>query len=117
MWKKATAMALLLVFVLGLTAQAAPMRVPATSPRILFSGTKATCTVIVRGEKINDSISVTAKLWQGSTCLNTWRESGTQLVTLSRSTTVEKGKTYTLTADVTVNGGNQATKSVTKTCP
>lgn len=117
MWKKATALALVLMFVLGLTAQAAPMRAPATTSRISFSGTTATCTVIVRGEKADDAISVTAKLWQGSTCLKTWTASGTQVVTLSKPATVEKGKTYKLTADVTINGVKQATKSTTATCP
>lgn len=118
MWKKAAVLALALVFVLGLTAQAAgPLRAPATTPRISFSGTTATCTVIVRGEKADDAISVTAKLWQGSTCLKTWNTSGTGVVQLSKPVTVEKGKTYKLTADVTINGVKQATKSTTATCP
>lgn len=49
--------------------------------------------------------------------MKTWTASGTQVVTLSKPATVEKGKTYKLTADVTINGVKQATKSTTATCP
>ncbi len=84
---------------------------------IVFDGTTATCAVVVQGEKTSDAISVTAKLWQGSTCLKTCSASGTRRVTLSKPATVEKGKTYKLTADVTVNGVKQTTKYTTATCP
>lgn len=117
MRKRVLALSLILALVLGITAQAAETWTLRTEPSISFSGTTATCKATARSDKISDSISLTVELWQGSTCLKTWTASGKGSVTLSKSATVEKGKTYKLTADVTVNGVKQTTKSTTATCP
>lgn len=117
MRKKAIALGLVLVFVLGVTVQAAPMRVPRLSPSLTFSGTIAICKATVRADNASDSILVTAKLWNGTTCLRTWTESGKLLVQLEREAPVNKGKTYKLTVDATINGVKQPTQSVSKTCP
>lgn len=117
MRKRVLALCLILVFALGITAQAAEVLSVRTVPKITFDGTTATCTVNVRGDKTTDTISLTAKLYQGSTCVKTWNTSGTGVVLLSKPATVEKGTTYKLTADVTINGVKQATKSTTATCP
>jgi len=115
MKKRFAALSLALVLMLAITAQAATF---ATSvvPEISFSGTTATCTVTARGNT-GDSISIRAKLWQGSTCLKDWQTSGTGRVVLERTASVESGKTYRLTADVTIDGVKQTTKSVSGTCP
>lgn len=117
MRKKVFALVLVLAFALGITAQAVGIEPMALQirPTLTFDGTTATCQVSVRGES-KDSIAVTAKLWQGNSCLKTWTASGTGKVTLSKTATVQKGKTYKLTADVTINGVKQPTKSVTGTC-
>ena len=117
MRKRVFALFLILALVLGITAQAAETWVLRTEPSISFSGTTATCKVTVRGDKASDAISLTAKLWQGNTCLKTWTASGTGLVTLSKPATVEKGKPYKLTADVTLNGVKQTMRYTTETCP
>lgn len=112
------ALTLVLVMLLGVTAQAAePMRKPSAFPNLTFSGTTATCTATVRGDKANDQVSVTMKLWQGNTCLKTWTASGTRSVTLKEPATVSKGKTYKLTVDYTINGVQNPQKSVIRTCP
>lgn len=116
MRKKVVALVLVLAFALGITAQAVDVLAARAEPAISFSGTTATCKVTARGDKTSDTISVTAKLYQGSTCLKTWTASGTGLVTLRKTATVQKGKTYKLTADATINGVKQPTKSVTGTC-
>lgn len=116
MRKKVLALTLVLVFALGITAQAASARAATVTPALTFNGTTATCTVLVTGGAASDSISVTAKLYQGSTCVKTWTASGTRNVKLSKTATVEKGKTYKLTADATIGGVKQATRSVTGTC-
>lgn len=95
---------LLLALMLPITAQAAP-RSPRATPSISFSGTTAT-----------DSISLTAKLWKGSECIATWTASGTGTLKFSKTKTVEKGSTYKLTADATVNGTKLPTASATGTC-
>lgn len=106
---------LLLALMLPITAQAAP-RYPKVAPSISFSGTTATCKVSVRGDSTSDSISLTAKLWKGSECIATWTASGTGTLNFSKTKTVEKGSTYKLTADATVNGTKLPTASATGTC-
>lgn len=117
MRKRILALFLILSLALGVTAQAVEVLSVRTVPKIAFDGTTATCTVSVRSDKATDTISLTAKLYQGSTCVKTWNTSGTGVVQLSKPVAVEKGKTYKLTADVTINGVKQATKSTTATCP
>ena len=117
MRKRVLALTLVLALVLGISAQAAQTRSYQISPSLSFTGTTANCAVVVYGEDNNDAISITAKLYQGSTCVKTWNTSGTGVVQLSKPVAVEKGKTYKLTADVTINGVKQATKSTTATCP
>ena len=117
MKKRVMALTLVLVMLLGVTAQAAgPAKKPVASPSITFSGTTATCSVMVRGDKSTDKVVMTAKLWNGSTCLKTWTASGTQRANLNKTATVSKGKTYQLTVDYTINGVKQPQKSTTKTC-
>lgn len=106
---------LLLALMLPITAQAAP-RYPKVVPSISFSGTTATCKVTVRGDSTSDGISLTAKLWKGSECITTWTASGTGTLKFSKTKTVEKGSTYKLTADATVNGTKLPTASATGTC-
>ena len=106
---------LLLALMLPITAQAAP-RSSSAKPSLSFSGTTATCKVTVYGTGTKDSISLTAKLWKGSECIATWTASGTGTLKVSKTKTVEKGSTYKLTADATVNGTKLPTASVTGTC-
>ena len=100
-----------------ITAQATgPIKAPNASPTLSFSGTTATCTAFVRGNKSTDNVAATVKLWTGGTCLKTWSASGEYSVKIQKTATVSKGKTYKLTVDYTVNGVKQPQKSVTRTC-
>lgn len=117
MWKRILAIALVLALAVGITAQAASLRVPRLYPNLTFSGTTATCTASLRTDKASDAISMTVKLWQGTTCLKTWSTSGTGSVSLSKTATVSKGKTYKLTVDSKINGVAQSQQSITRTCP
>lgn len=117
MRKKVLVLALALVMLLGVTAQAAPMRMPYTKPLLSFSGTTALCTATVRADNTGDSILVTAKLWHNGTCLKTWSKQGKGYVNLSGSVTVTRGQSYTLTVDATINGAAQARRMETQTCP
>lgn len=114
--KKATiALLLLVMLILPVSAQA-PQRAVSASPYISFSGTTATCSVNVYSGSRTDSISLTAKLYQGSDCIATWTDSGTGHLNFSRTKRVQKGKTYKLTADITINGEALDTVSATGTC-
>jgi len=118
MIKRLLALTLALVMLLGVSAQAAePSRSPVAAPSLVFSGTTATCSVTIRSGKPTDQIAATAKLWNGGTCLRTWRKSGTLQVYLTGTATVSRNKTYRLTVDYTVNGIAQPQKSVTRTYP
>ena len=115
---KKVVFAALLLFLIAIPVSAqATQRSTASIPSITFSGTTATCTVSVNGDSANDSISLTAKLYQGNKCIATWTDSGNGKLRLSRTKTVQSGKTYKLTADVTINGTALATAPTTGTCP
>ena len=117
MKKRICSIMLLIALLIPLSAQAVTPRKPKVIPYINFSGTTATCSVSVICDSTKDAISLTAKLYNGSTCIATWTESGTGSLNFSRTKTVQRGKTYKLTADVTINGTALATASTTGTCP
>lgn len=118
MKKKVLALTLVLVLTLSTVAQAAgPARTKRIDPTLSFGATTVTCTVVAQGNSPTDTVSVTAKLWTSGVCKGTWTGRGTGTVTVKGSRAITKGATYTLTADVTINGVAQPTKSVTKTCP
>ena len=115
---KKVVFAALLLFLIAIPVSAqSAQRMTASVPNIAFSGTTATCTVSVNGDSANDSISLTAKLYQGNECIATWTDSGNGKLRFSRTKTVQSGKTYKLTADVTINGTALGTTSATGTCP
>ena len=80
-----------------------------------FDGTKATCTASVTD--YGSSISITMYLYRGSALVRSWSKSGTNAVVLSKEYNCISGQTYTLDADITVNGLPVNTIPVTKPCP
>lgn len=112
----AAALMLILMLSLGLTAHAASMAYDA-NPSLSFSGTTAYCSVVCRGDKTTDSISATLTLYQGSTEIDSWSNSGTFRVPVSGSCNVTSGVTYRLKLSWSVNGVSQPDVEVTNTCP
>ena len=102
MRKRILALTLAAVLLLTVPAQAA-MQSATSIPSLTFDGTEATCELKVVGET-GDEIEATLTLWRGSTMLATWSKEGTSYVRISQTKTVTKGYTYTLKADVTING-------------
>ena len=102
MRKRILALTLAVVLLLTVPAQAA-MQSATSIPSLTFDGTEATCELKVVGET-GDEIEATLTLWRGSTKLATWSEEGMSYVRISQTKTVTKGYTYTLKADVTING-------------
>lgn len=117
MRKASILLALLLLAAIFTTAQASPARIPPAYPALSFSGTTANCSVYIRADNSNDSISATIQLWQGSSCVATWYASGVGTLTYSTSKAVTSGLQYTLTVDATINGSSIPRVSTTKTCP
>lgn len=108
--------AILLLFVLGLTAHAASMAYDA-NPSLSFSGTTAHCTVVCRGDKTTDSISATLTLYQGNTEIASWSNFGTFRVPVSGNCNVTSGLTYRLKLSWSVNGVSLPDVEVSNTCP
>lgn len=113
-----TLIALLILFgsVLPFSAQAAEPRVLSIVPALSFSGTTANCQLNVNTDYATNNIYATIKLWNGSSCVAIWGASGTGHLNFYANRTVVKGNTYTLTADVTINGVAEPQISITRTC-
>ena len=107
---------LLLAMLLSLSAYAASPRVMTILPAISFDGTTANCRVSVSADRSTDQISAVIQLWNGSTRIARWTDSGTGYLLFSNSATVSKGKTYELTVDVKINGVSKPQVSIEGTC-
>lgn len=111
--------ALLLVIVLVMSI---PLSVQATTvrteivPNLSFTGTTAKCTVYAAANSTSDYVVVQLKLFQGNRLIKQWAKSSNRSVEISETYTVTKGLTYTLTAEVMINGSSYPTRSVSKTC-
>lgn len=116
MKKTALLAALLIVLAIPMQAQAATMRASKVFPSLTFDGTTAVCAVTIIADNAGDDISVTVKLWQGSTCLKTWNDSGTGHMDFSATKTVSSSGQYKLTVDATINGTTLPTASSTAYC-
>lgn len=115
MRKRMISLATMLLLILSLTAQAAEPRAIQAQPSLTFSGTTATCFVDIM-DKSNSKLTASLTLWQGSRRLASWSASGTGEVTISETYTVERGKSYKLVFNSTVNGKGQPEVTVTGTC-
>ena len=114
MRKTALLLALVLLFSVPLSAQAAaPRSIPIRS-EISYSGNVATCTVRISGYSESDQLEATIKLWRGSSCIATWNESGTGYINFSDTATITPGKTHKLTIDWWVTGVAQERASISK---
>lgn len=93
-----TVLALILVFLLGITAQASgPLRSPEFSPALSFSGSKAICSAYVDTNKHSDKVIVTMTLSRNGIALGSWTKSGDGVVSLTKEySSVLSGKTYKL---------------------
>lgn len=117
MKKRVISLALLVLMLLSVTVQATTKATFAT-PVLTFDGKTALCCVEVSADRTTDKIDITASLWRGSTCLATWTESGYEYVCLNESKDVSiRGVTYTLKADVTVNGKALPQFETSAKCP
>lgn len=108
---------LLIIAVLLVTvpAYAVTPRAPRIRPGLTFSGTQANCALTVTGDSTTDEISATIRLKNGTRTLATWTVSDTGTLYFSDTATVSRNRTYTLTADVQINGVTHETVSVSET--
>lgn len=91
----------------GSTVLASGSRGILREPNLRIDGTTAHCGVdYILGDR-NATVSVTLTLKQGSTTIDSWSDSGKGMVIISETTTVQRGKTYDLVMNATVNGKTQ----------
>lgn len=95
---------MLCVLAFSVPVQAFSARSPVVRLDLSFDGTTAICYVPVVAENSDDDIEIVVKLWQGKTVIKTWRDDGVGTLFFEEKETVTKGKTYGLSADVTING-------------
>lgn len=116
MKKVALLAALLVVLAMPMQTQAATVRASKIFPSITFDGRTAVCAVTIIADNAGDEISISVKLWQGSTCLETWDDSGAGHMNFSATKIVSSSGQYNLTADVTIDGVTLPTASATAYC-
>ena len=83
-------------------------------PELSFTGTTANCSVSIkdRGKYIN----ATLELWQGSTMVDSWSQSGYSSVTISGTHVCISGVTYTLKVSGTSGGVTISYTPVSGSC-
>ena len=112
-------LAFLLVFVFFISTPAHAMATTRDSkvlPILNFTGITATCKATVYATNESEHIEVNMKLMWGDTCVASWTAHGDGFVTITKTVPVTYGRTYTLVVNTWINGMQQATQSVTKTC-
>ena len=113
--KQCLILSLLLVLVLVIPVQAQTPRINTDKATLTFSGTTAYCRVRISA-KLNEDISATIKLWDGSQYIETWQENATSSLSFSESVPVQRGRSYTLTVDYSVAGKPMPSLSSYGTC-
>ena len=117
MRQRICALAALVVLALAISVQAAEPRTDDVRPSLSFTGRTANCSVICRGDGNDDTIDVTLTLYQGSTYVDSWSDSGIGRVTIRESCTVKSGRSYKLVVRYSVNGESKPSVYTTARCP
>ncbi len=117
MKKRSFALAIPLLLILTLSAQAAEFRIAGSIPELYFDGTTAVCSVSCRADNAKDKVEATLTLYQGETYVDSWSNSGTGRVFVSGSCEVESGKSYKLVLAYSINGVAKQSVTTTGTCP
>ena len=107
---------LIFAMLLSIQAFAASPCIITIRPAISFNGTTANCRVTFSGNHGTDRIEAVVILWDGNEIVEDWYPTGKGSLLFSDTTTVTKGKTYELTVDVTINGLEYDTVSISGTC-
>lgn len=107
---------IMLISMIQVTVYAVTPRALSIIPGLSFTRTTASCTLTVISDSTGDKIEAIIKLWDGSTCLETWTVDGKGYVFFSEKYNVTCNREYTLTADVEINDVAEPRVSVTEKC-
>lgn len=117
MKRRIFALVAICVMVLSVCAQAAESRAVNGQPTLYFDGTTAVCSVTCKGTNTNDELDVTLTLYQGSTVVDSWSDSGNGRVQITGRCGVDSGESYTLRVYYSVNGVAKPMVATYGTCP
>ena len=117
MKKRIFAFSALVILVLAISAQAIEPRESLQRPRLTFSGTTAFCSVNCLGDKDSDQVEATLTLYQGTTYVDSWSNSGAGPILVSGNCTVKSGTSYRLVLTWSINGSAKSPVTVAGTCP
>lgn len=113
MKKRVTAMVLVPLFALSMTAYAAESRANKVIPSLTFDGTTANCEVLISDP--GAEIEVTLTLYRTLSRIGSWSASGTSYVVINEECEVKNGLEYRLVATGTIDGVDFS-EEVTGTC-
>ena len=115
MRKRIICMMLLITMAFVIPANAASTRAISVEPDINFDGTRATCSVLIFGDRTTDEIVATMELRQGGRLIDDWSASGYGILKIRETATVARNTTYTLTVEYSVNGDSKTPVSISRT--
>lgn len=107
---------LLVLLSFTISAQAVEMRGIRATPNLTFDGTTAQCYASCKGGTSKDTVDATLTLYQGTTYLDSWSDSGKGNISVYGEYKVQKGKTYKLVLSYSINGVEKPSITVTNTC-
>jgi hypothetical protein len=108
---------LILALMLPVAAQAATPRMARCIPEISYTGLTATCTVRIFADSMSDEIEANITLWYGTTEIESWTATANGYLNFSGNAEVYCRRTHRLTVDYWINGVQQESVSIVKTCP
>ena len=115
MRKRIICMMLLITMAFVIPANAASTRAISVEPDINFDGTRATCSVLIFGDRTTDEIVATMELRQGGRLIDDWSASGYGILKIRETATVARNTTYTLEIEYSVNGDSKTPVSISRT--
>lgn len=118
MKKRFCVLTAVLLLLLSISVNAVETRAAKPTYTLTFDGTTAICAVNIRGDTLSAKISATVKLWDGGTCLKTWTDSDTGVLSFSEthSKDIKSGKSYKMTVDYTIAGKSYPQLSTSAVC-
>lgn len=115
MKKRVIAISLAVILLLSVPVFASETRAQPIFVDLSIDGTTANCGLLASAGNMSYDISATIMLYRGTTRLKIWTVSDKGALEFNDTYTVQPGYTYTLTADVTINGTTYPTVSSSAT--
>ena len=117
MRKQIASLAIVVAFLLTVSAAAVTSRGVSVAPTLSYNGTTALCEVVAVGNTADEIVYAAIKLMHGNEVVESWYPSATGILDFSETVEVTYGETYTLTVRVyTTTATNLPEVSVSGKC-